>query len=144
MVGVEQRDVEVVADTVRGKQPLDHADQRVLLGRGGAVAERSLEVAEQRDVLRQRHARDGLRLECARPPQMPERSLGLRKAVEGEGIPREGRERDAHVARGSSRRSGRQLEQAELDARPGVCLVCTDGCRRRELHCVRRSGCVSE
>ena len=75
---------------------------------------------------------------------MPERSLGLRKAVEGEGIPREGRERDAHVARGGSRAPGRQLEQAELDARPGVCLVLTDRCRRRELHRARRAGCVAE
>ena len=38
VVGVEQRDVEVVADAVRGEQPLDHADQRVLPRRGDAVA----------------------------------------------------------------------------------------------------------
>ena len=76
--------------------------------------------------------------------QVPERSLGLREAVERERVARERRERDAHVVRSGSGAPGRELKQPELDSRPRVRLVRADCGRGRELHRARRAGGVAE
>ena len=57
MVDLEERDLEVGADAVRAQQLLDRADQRVLPPRERRLAGDAVEVAERRDVLRQRDQR---------------------------------------------------------------------------------------
>ena len=63
VVDVEQRRLEVGLDPVGDEQPLDHADQRVLLARLRRLPVDPVEVAELRHVLRQRDPVDGLLLE---------------------------------------------------------------------------------
>ena len=54
VVDVEERGLEVGAHAVRDEQPLDRADERVLLRRGARLAAAAVEVAERRDGLRKR------------------------------------------------------------------------------------------
>ena len=69
VVDVEERDLEVGLDAVRAQQPLDRADQRVLpAAREAGMAGDAVEVAQRRDVLRQR--------ESGRRPRARARSRG--------------------------------------------------------------------
>src|SRR5579862_5300165 len=58
VVDVEQRDVEVVAHAVCGEQALDDGDELVLTLRLDLRTEGVVEIAEETDVLRQRHVGD--------------------------------------------------------------------------------------
>src|ERR1700738_4364534 len=70
VVDVEERDVEIVLDAVRGEQPLDHADQRVLLACLPLLAGRAVEVAQESDLLGQWHAGDRCPFVGDRPAQV--------------------------------------------------------------------------
>ena len=84
VVGVEEGEVEIVADAVGGEQLLDHADQRVLATGGLAVADRAVEITEQRHLRRQRHTVDGAPLEVDREAKAADRGKHLRHAVVGD------------------------------------------------------------
>src|SRR5207253_6002809 len=79
-----------------------------------------------------------------RTAEVPERRFRLREPVECERIGGKRRESDAHVVLCRSNAPGRELEQPELDARPGIRLTLTDGRRRGELHRMRRPGDVAD
>ena len=68
VVDVEERRLQVGLDAVCDEQALDHVDERVLLVRLRRPAGHTIEVAELRDVLRQRNPVDGLLLERDRGP----------------------------------------------------------------------------
>src|SRR3954452_22620861 len=127
VVDVEEGDVEVVADAVRGEQPLDHVDEPVL----AAVVR---EVAEKSDVLRERHTIDG-RARCGdRCTTVTERRLRLCEGIECERVAGEGSERGSYLPQGGSWLPRGELEQTELHARPRVRLALADCRGGRELH----------
>ncbi len=71
VVDVEERGLELGLDAVRDEEPLDRADEAVLLSRELCPALRAVEVAEEADVLRQRYA--------ARPLDAATRSRAARR-----------------------------------------------------------------
>ena len=103
MVDVEERRLEVGLDAVGDEQPLDHADQRVLLARLGRSAVRALEVAEHRHVLRQRDPVDRLLLGGDRRVDVPATVLGPRQRVVGRRVAGEGSQRRRAPARAPAR-----------------------------------------
>ncbi len=94
----------------------------------------AVEVAEEADVLRQRHAVDGSLLVDARRAQVAEAGLHLGHAVEREVVVREELERVPHLHERGARMAGVELEEAELHARPRRRLVLADRGGRRERH----------
>ena len=138
VVGLEERDIEVVADAVRGEQLLDHADERVLALCGHRLAERAIEVAEQSDVLRERDAVDRRLFVRPRGREMTEAHLRLRHPVECEVVVGKELERVAHLDERPLCAAGVQVEQPELHVRPRRSLALADrgGCRKR--HCALR------
>ena len=135
VIDVEERDVEIVADAVRRQQALDVADQRVLLPCRFLVSARVVEVAEQADVLGQRNAVDSVLLVAESGGPVAQGDLGLRHSVQAERVARKELQRLAHLDHGEPGPSRREIEQSELDARPGTGFAFTDCRADRELHC---------
>ena len=134
VVGLEERDIEVVADAVRGEQLLDHADERVLALRGHRLAERAIEVAEQSDVLRERDAVDRRLFVRPRGREKTEAHLRLRHPVECEVVVGKELERVSHLDERPLCAAGVQVEQPELHVRPRGRLTLADCSGRCERH----------
>ena len=119
VVDLEEGDLEVGLDAVRVQQPLDRADQRVLaVGEHGPAGD-PVQVAERRDVLRQRDRVDRLPLGGDRLAVGAASGERLRERVEAVGVVGEDPEREAELALGVGDPAVAEVELAELDVRPG-------------------------
>ena len=143
VVGPVERGLEVDLDAVRHLQPLDRADERVLLTRLGATAGAREQVAELRDVARQRDRLDRAALERDRAGRVPPRRLDAGERVERRDVAGNDLKREAVVRRALRESADRPVQLAELDRDPGRGLGPADRGVERELHRLDRAGDVA-
>ena len=143
MVGVEERGLEIGADAVRREQPLDCADQAVLVACEPQAARGGVEVAEERDELRQRDRLRRRPLEPRRRAQPSARRFDLRERIEAVDIARECAQGGARLPRGRLPSPVAKLELRELHVRPRERLPLADRRVEREAHRVPRAGDVA-
>ena len=102
-----------------------------------------VEVAESRDVLRERDRIDGGALEGDRSLHVPEGRLDLRLRVQAVGVLRKDRVGQAHLAQRERVAPVVEVELAELDVRPGGRLLRAGRGVDGELHRLDRAGGVA-
>ena len=134
VVGVELCNLEVGAHAVRGEQPPDHVDERVLPLCGATTTVSRVQVAERRDCLRKRkHIRRTSR-ERERGAVAAPRLLDERERLERVDVAGKDRERGAVVRLRFSDPAMRPGELAELRLHPGGRLRLAAGRVERERH----------
>ena len=132
VVGVELCNLEVGAHAVRGEQPPDHVDERVLPLRGPTMTVPRIQIAERRDCLRKRKHVGRASRERERGAVAAPRLLDERERLERVDVARKDRERNAVMRLRLSDPAMRPGELAELRLHPGGRLRLAPGRVERE------------